>query len=133
MFRLTTTLTKTPDGHLRVLITATRVFLMTNIGIPCAVICVGRRLEVIGAARQVGETASDRRNRTIFEWLFCVGLPIIFTVLAIVWQGHRFDLFEGMGCYSSNYYSWPWIVFCLVPVLTANIASLVYAGESPVA
>lgn len=102
---------------------------MSGIAVPTAILCIARRLEAIASTRQVSQTKTDIRQRAILEFAMCLGVPVIFGVLSTVYWGHRFDLYEGMGCFSAIYVSWPWVVFNLVPVLLTSVLSLAYSRE----
>lgn len=102
---------------------------MGNIAIPAGTLCVTRKLESIAATRCVNATAADKRRERYFEFGMCLGLPIIYAILSVVYQGHRYDIYEGMGCLQHVYPSWPWIAFGIVPLLLVCVTSLTYSCE----
>ena len=102
---------------------------MMNMAIPCANLCIAKRLESIASTRVVATSDRDRTHRLFFDLGVGIGIPLIYGVISIVNQGHRFDLYEGIGCYPPTYFSWAYIVFGLVPPIIVSLISLVYSCE----
>ncbi|KAI0056903.1 STE3-domain-containing protein [Artomyces pyxidatus] len=53
---------------------------------------------MIGATT-VSLTQAEKRRAVLIDSLLCVVLPIVCMALAYVVQGHRFDIYEDIGCY----------------------------------
>lgn len=66
---------------------------MANFAVPAATFCIARKLEGIASTRQVTSTGDEVRRRALFDTTMCVGLPLIFGILTIVYQGHRSDIY----------------------------------------
>lgn len=75
----------------------------------------------------------------------CFGIPVIFMTLRMsnllfehhmfifcsdyIVQGHRFDLFEDIGCTPATYISAPALCLVLIPPIMISLASFFYAGQ----
>lgn len=70
-------------------------------------------------------TARDRRNRSIFDYCFSFGIPVLAMATQIVYQPIRFGLAKTTGCISPGSATWPAYLLASVwhPVL-ACIAAL---------
>lgn len=108
---------------------STRLYLMSALGVPCATWCIAMRLERIASTRQVSRGGGFRKKEVCIDLGLCLLLPLIYAALAIVWQGHRFDIYEGMGCYTASYYSWPWLLLSPLPVIAVSLLSLVFSRK----
>ena len=94
---------------------------------------------MVSSSRRVSyEDAQDRKRRTIFEAVMCFLLPIVFMALRMfppppfkvrcflvvmyilvdyIVQGHRFDIFEDIGCQAAIYISIEAIFIIWIPQL----------------
>ncbi|KDQ53872.1 hypothetical protein JAAARDRAFT_136314 [Jaapia argillacea MUCL 33604] len=100
-----------------------RITLAVNVAIPAASLCINRRLFYIANAKGAILTdGAEKRRAVIVDLCMCVGIPILQIILAYIVQGHRFDIFEDIGCFPFVYltppsfplvYVWP-LVLCLV-------------------
>ncbi|KAL4061959.1 pheromone A receptor-domain-containing protein [Scleroderma yunnanense] len=107
-----------------------RIMLGTSVAIPAASLCINRRLYKIARVHAVTITRAEKRRAILVDTLICVLFPLIFIALQYVNQGHRFDIYEDVGCYPFIYNtivafflsdSWPIII---------GIISAVYCGLS---
>ncbi|GAA5889390.1 hypothetical protein JCM16303_005372 [Sporobolomyces ruberrimus] len=99
-----------------------------DVGIPASVLCLTRQLESIAAARQAYFNAKDRRRRRLEELALGLGFPVLVMILHTVVQGHRYDIYEDVGCVVTIYWSVPALpLLHLWPILFL-LASCVYAG-----
>lgn len=80
-----------------------RIMLGASVGLPAASLCINRRLYHIASVRSVAITHAEKRRGILVDTLICVLFPIIFIALQYVVQGHRFDIFEDIGCYPVIY------------------------------
>jgi hypothetical protein len=58
--------------------------------------------------------------RTVYEWVMCLGVPMLSLLFYWVNQGHRFDIVESFGCEPTIYNTW-------VAILTLRIPPLLFA------
>jgi pheromone a factor receptor len=77
----------------------TRVILGTNIAIPATALCIQRRLYRIVSDPAVIVTKAEKRRSVMVDSAIGLGLPLLNILLTYIVQGHRFDIFEDLGCY----------------------------------
>ncbi|EGO28760.1 hypothetical protein SERLADRAFT_434660 [Serpula lacrymans var. lacrymans S7.9] len=80
-----------------------RIMLGASVGIPAASLCINRRLYQISRVHAVTVTRSEKRRAILIDTLICVLFPLIFIALQYIVQGHRFDIYEDVGCYPFIY------------------------------
>jgi pheromone a factor receptor len=68
------------------------------VGIPAASLCINRRLYNIATIQSVTFTKDDRRRAILIDLAIGVGIPVLVMALHYIVQGHRFDIFEDIGC-----------------------------------
>lgn len=101
------------------------------VGIPAAALCIQRRLYKIATVSSVTTTKRERRRAVYEDLAIGLGIPFVQMILQVVVQGHRFDVFEEVGCFPTNYptplafvlvYTWPTIiglisaVYCILTI-----------------
>ncbi|KAI0035537.1 pheromone A receptor-domain-containing protein [Vararia minispora EC-137] len=95
---------------------STRFLVGLSVGIPATSLAINRRLYKISSVRQVMVTRSERRREMAIDIGISVIFPCIVMALQYVVQGHRFNIYEDIGClpYTWNtplayvlYYMWP--------------------------
>ncbi|PWN33303.1 fungal pheromone STE3G-protein-coupled receptor [Meira miltonrushii] len=96
-------------------------------GVPCASLCVAKKLEAIASTRIVSVSAKEKRRTLIIDLFISIFIPIVYSTLSIVYQGHRFDIIEGIGCNPATYVSWPYILLGIIPPPIISAISLVYS------
>jgi len=98
---------------------SSRVYILAHVGIPTASLCINRRLYNIATVKAVTSTIAMRRRALIIDLSIGLGIPIIELILQYFCQGHRFDIFEYIGCFPHTYntplayvfvYSWPVVI-----------------------
>nr|AAS46748.1 PDSTE3.3 mating-type pheromone receptor [Pleurotus djamor] len=106
----------------------TKVIVGASYALPLCTLCICKHLEAVSSNRTVSFDHSDKRRRIIFESIMCFGLPMIFMALHYIVQGHRFDIFEGVGCQATVYISFPAVFLIWFPQLLCSVVTLVYAA-----
>ncbi|KAL0577585.1 a-factor receptor [Marasmius crinis-equi] len=87
---------------------------------------MNRRLYIMISRRQLAVNENERRRVLLEDLMICLGIPILEMILHYIPQGHRFDIFEDLGCYPSVYNTWvAFILVWLWPLIIA-IADTVY-------
>ncbi|GAA5882530.1 hypothetical protein JCM1840_000649 [Sporobolomyces johnsonii] len=99
-----------------------------NVGIPASILCITRQLEAIAAARQAHFSAKDRRRRRLVDLAIGLGIPVLVMILHIVVQGHRYDIYQRVGCVVTVYWSLPTIFLVVIWPIVLLLAAAVYAG-----
>ncbi|KAI0920339.1 hypothetical protein AcV5_010105 [Taiwanofungus camphoratus] len=86
---------------------STRIIIGASVGIPAASLCINRRLYLIARVHAVSVTRAEKRRAILVDSLVCVLFPIVCMVLAYIVQGHRFNVYEEIGCYPAIYNTLP--------------------------
>ncbi|GLB37243.1 putative pheromone receptor [Lyophyllum shimeji] len=111
----------------------TKFMIGTALGLPAASLCVQRRMYHIASIRTVTETRVDRRRAIISDLSIGLGLPVLFMILHYIVQGHRFDIFEDIGCTPSTYNTPLAYLLVDTPPLIFGLLSTIYAILSIIA
>ncbi|KAF5385739.1 hypothetical protein D9757_005478 [Collybiopsis confluens] len=85
---------------------STRFMIGSAVAIPAASLCINRRLYYIATANAVTITQADRRRAVLVDLCIGVGIPVLQMILQYIDQGHRFNLFEDIGCFPFTYNTW---------------------------
>jgi len=109
---------------------STRITIGASVGIPAASLCINRRLYSIARVRAVVIGDAEKRRAIFIDTIICVLLPVICMALAYVVQGHRYDIFEDLGCRPAIYNTIPayFLVFMWPAVI--GLVSAVYCCMS---
>ncbi|KIY47096.1 pheromone receptor, partial [Fistulina hepatica ATCC 64428] len=75
-----------------------RVIFGVSVGIPASSFCIVRRLYHISRTRTVAISPAEKRRSIIIDSAICVVLPLAYIALQYVVQGHRYNIFEDVGC-----------------------------------
>ncbi|KAJ8075726.1 a-factor receptor [Marasmius tenuissimus] len=89
-----------------------KYYIGINVALPACCLCINRRLYHIATANAVTVTRAEKRRAIMVDLAICVGLPVLAMILHYIPQGHRYDIFEDLGCYPSVYVTW--VAFVLV-------------------
>nr|AEY62536.1 pheromone receptor a3 [Ustanciosporium gigantosporum] len=106
---------------------AIRIIYASTFALQCCSLLLLRRLEAIAATRFVSLTATALRKRLYSEIFVGAILPAIYIALAIINQGHRFDIIEDFGPNMSIYPSALSIIFSVLPPLLTSLIAITYA------
>ncbi|KAF8960683.1 pheromone A receptor-domain-containing protein [Flammula alnicola] len=96
--------------------------------LPIATLCICKHLEMVSSSRKVSFDNKDRQRRMIFEGVMCFFVPMIFMALHYIVQGHRYDIFENVGCQAAVYISVQAIFIIWFPQLLFSVIALIYAA-----
>jgi len=106
----------------------TRLMTGLSVGIPAASLCINRRLYTIASIRSVTFTKDDRRRAILIDLAIGVGIPVLVMILHYIVQGHRFDIFEDLGCHPFTYNTPPAYPLVMLPPLVIGLLSGVYSA-----
>ncbi|PPR07023.1 hypothetical protein CVT26_005218 [Gymnopilus dilepis] len=106
---------------------SSRFIVGSAVAIPAASLCINRRLYHISSVRSVTITKAEKRRDIIIDLAIGLGLPLLEMVLQYIPQGHRFNIFEDVGCYPFTYNTWPAFVLVYCPPIAIGLVSAVYA------
>lgn len=101
-----------------------KVLIASYLGLPGALMCIFRNLSQIldTSATALIPTQTQRRRNLVINIAFCLGLPVLFSIISFVVQRNRYMIFAISGCVPSFdeswaslvlSYMWP-LVICLV-------------------
>jgi pheromone a factor receptor len=101
-----------------------KVLVASYLGLPGTLMCIFRNLSQIldTSTTALIPTQTQRRRNLVINIAFCLGLPVLFSIISFVVQRNRYMIFAISGCVSSFdeswaslvlSYMWP-LVICLV-------------------
>ncbi|KAL1689490.1 fungal pheromone STE3G-protein-coupled receptor [Schizophyllum commune] len=105
-----------------------RIILGSTVGIPMSSLCIVRRLYNITKVQAVSITPTEKRRAVMIDALLCLLFPILFIALQYVVQGHRFNLYEGVGCMPALYNTALMYVTTAMWPVVLGLCSAVYCG-----
>ncbi|KAG6839829.1 hypothetical protein C0991_011256 [Blastosporella zonata] len=106
---------------------STHFFLGLNVAIPCASLCINRRLYNIACVRSVTITKAEKRRAVLVDLAIGFGIPIIYMALQYIVQGHRFNIYEDVGCMPAIYNTTLAVAISLTPPVIIGCVSAVYS------
>ncbi|KAJ7585914.1 fungal pheromone STE3G-protein-coupled receptor [Mycena floridula] len=109
---------------------STRIMLGANVGLPAASLCINRRLYHIACLRSVAVTRSEKKRAVLVDSLICVLFPIICVCLQYIVEGHRFDIYEDIGCYPATYNTLPTYFLTSMWPIVIGLISATYCVRS---
>lgn len=62
------------------------------------------------------------------ELALCMGSPLVMLLFYLSAQGHRYDIWENIGCQQPIYYSWLSFTLMQVVPLAVSLLAMAYAG-----
>ncbi|KAL0952910.1 hypothetical protein HGRIS_007125 [Hohenbuehelia grisea] len=114
---------------------SSRIIIGINVAIPAASLCINRRLYHIACVQSVTITKAEKRRAIMVDLAIGLGLPVLGMILQYIPQGHRFNIFEDVGCFPFTYntpvayplvYCWPVAIglvsgyYCIRSILAFN-------------
>ncbi|KAM6493090.1 putative transmembrane pheromone receptor [Amanita muscaria] len=78
---------------------STRLSIGVSVAIPAASLCINRRLYKIASCTTAPMTPAQKRRTVLIDLLIGLGIPALQMPLQFVVQGHRYDIWEDVGCY----------------------------------
>nr|AGG68705.1 putative pheromone receptor [Flammulina velutipes]QPK40832.1 putative pheromone receptor [Flammulina velutipes] len=102
-----------------------RIFMGASVGIPAASLCINRRLYHIASVQNVSITTKDKRRAILYDTLICIVFPMIFIPMQYIVQGHRFNIYEDIGCYPALYNTLPtYFIYLMWPIILGLISAV---------
>lgn len=109
---------------------STRIHLGAQIGILCSSLCMNRRLFHIAQSRSVSTDKAEKRKQIIVDLCICLLPGLLEMPLQYIVQGHRFNIFEDIGCFPVTVNTPPSIILVHLPPLIISLISLFYSASS---
>ncbi|KAK7680870.1 hypothetical protein QCA50_016180 [Cerrena zonata] len=104
---------------------STRITIGVSIGIPAASLCINRRLYKIARVSAVTISRAEKRRAVIIDTLICIVFPCICMALAYIVQGHRYDIFEDLGCRPAIFNTVPaYFLVSMWPIVIGSISAV---------
>ncbi|KAJ3917200.1 pheromone receptor [Lentinula edodes] len=107
-----------------------RITMATTVGLPAASFCIVRRLYGIAAIRTASIGYAEKRRAIIIDSLICGLWPMIYLALQYIVQGHRFNIYEDIGCMPALYNTIPTYFITYSWTLLFGVASAIYCTLS---
>ncbi|KAG2361580.1 pheromone receptor [Suillus spraguei] len=85
---------------------SSRLIVGVAVAIPAASLCINRRLYKIATLSTTHPTKAHRQRAVMVDLAIALGIPILQMVLQFVVEGHRFNIFEEIGCYPYTFNTW---------------------------
>ncbi|TDL26938.1 fungal pheromone STE3G-protein-coupled receptor [Rickenella mellea] len=105
---------------------SSRLIVLGPVAIPAASLCINRRLYKISTTQSVGISREQKQRAILEDLVIGLGLPLISLVMAYCVTGHRFDIFEEIGCYPAVVNVWLTYVLVSTWPLGLGLVSAVY-------
>ncbi|KAJ7790722.1 fungal pheromone STE3G-protein-coupled receptor, partial [Mycena leptocephala] len=103
-----------------------RIMMGASVGLPAASLCINRRLYHIASVRAVVITKAEKARAVLIDSLICGLFPAVYIALQYIVQGHRFNIFEDIGCYPDLYNTLPTYFISSMWPLVIGLVSGVY-------
>ncbi|TCD62964.1 a-factor receptor [Steccherinum ochraceum] len=107
---------------------STKLLIGAGVGIPAASLCINRRLYSIVSVRTAAISRQAKRNAMLIDIAIAVGFPVLVMILHVVVQGHRFNIFEDIGCVPTIYNTPPAYPLVIMWPVVLGAISFVYAA-----
>ncbi|KAF9555101.1 STE3-domain-containing protein [Agrocybe pediades] len=104
-----------------------------SVGIPAASLTINRRLYYISTGQTASSPTMSRsqKRRTIMcDLAIALGIPVLEMALHYVVQGHRYDIWEDLGCWPTIYGTWLAYLLVFSPPLAIACISTTYGIRS---
>ncbi|TBU29735.1 pheromone A receptor-domain-containing protein [Dichomitus squalens] len=82
---------------------SSRIIVAVGVGIPAASLCINRRLYKIASVTAVTITKAEKHRAVLIDLAIAFGIPVAQLIAEFVISGHRYDLYEQIGCYPFIY------------------------------
>ncbi|KAH8101257.1 pheromone receptor Rcb3 B45 [Cristinia sonorae] len=98
---------------------SSRIVVAVAVAIPAASLCINRRLYKIATIQRMAIGRDEKRRAVIVDLSIGLGIPLLQLVMQYIVSGHRFDIYEDLGCYPFTYntpvayplsYLWPPVI-----------------------
>jgi pheromone a factor receptor len=109
---------------------SSRIVLGVSFAIPAASLCINRRLYHIASAQTVTVSRAEKRRAVMVDLAIGLGYPCLMIALQYIVQGHRFNIFEDVGCFPFTYNTPPAFVLVHCQPVLIGLVSAVYCGLS---
>lgn len=106
---------------------SSRIHIGAQIGVLASSLCINRRLFHIAQQQQVIVSPAEKRRQICVDLMIALGLGLIAIPLQYIVQGHRYNIFEDIGCFPVTIVTPQAIVLVYIPPLILSLISLFYS------
>ncbi|TDL15323.1 pheromone receptor [Rickenella mellea] len=104
---------------------STRIVLGAGVALPACSRCIQRCLYRITSSKTVTSTKEQKLRIIVIDLCICLGFPLLTMALTYIVQGHRFSIFEDIGCTPAIYNIWPaYPIYFMWPLICGLISSV---------
>ncbi|KAI6041179.1 STE3-domain-containing protein [Pisolithus marmoratus] len=97
-----------------------------TVALPAASLCINRRLYHIVSVDAVTKTRAEKLRDVLGDLAIGLGIPVLEMILHYIVQGHRFNIFEEIGCYPATYNTPPAYALVWCWPVAIGVISAVY-------
>lgn len=81
---------------------STRIIVGVSVGIPASSLCINRRLYKIASCQTASITRAQKKRAVMVDLAIGLGIPFLQMPLQFIVQGHRYDIWEDIGCFPTT-------------------------------
>ncbi|KAF9261032.1 STE3-domain-containing protein [Marasmius fiardii PR-910] len=108
----------------------TKVLIAAGLALPACCFCMATHLERLASNRPFVTTKPALRVLMFFDLTICWIVPVIFSLLHLIVQHHRFDIIRDFGCFAAIHSSIPSVLVVWLPPFLFCLTSFIFAGLS---
>ncbi|KAJ8474492.1 hypothetical protein ONZ45_g15928 [Pleurotus djamor] len=105
---------------------STRLTVGLSVAIPAASLCINRRLYKIASVQAASITHADKKRAVLIDLAIGLGIPFTQMGLQMIVEGHRFDIWEDIGCLPKTFNTPPAYPLSILWPLVIGLVSAVY-------
>jgi len=109
---------------------SSRIIIGLNVAIPACSLAINRRLYYIATCNTVMKSKAEKRRDVMVDLAIGIGIPFVQMILQYTVQGHRFNIFEDLGCFPFTYNIWPAYPVVFAWPVAIGLVSAVYCTLS---
>ncbi|TDL15329.1 STE3-domain-containing protein [Rickenella mellea] len=104
---------------------ATRLEIGAGVALPACSLCIQRCLYRITSTNSATFIQQKKIRTIAIDLCICMGFPLLIMALTYIVQGHRFTIFEDIGCTPSTYTAWQaYPLYFMWPLVFGLIATV---------
>lgn len=105
---------------------SSRIIVGVSVAIPAASLCINRRLYKIASCQTATISVAQKQRAVMIDLAIGLGIPAVQMILQFVVQGHRYDIWEDIGCYPTTVNTPPAYPLSFVWPTVIGLVSAVY-------
>nr|UWI70536.1 pheromone receptor B2 [Pleurotus eryngii] len=105
---------------------STRLTVGLSVAIPAASLCINRRLYKIASVQAVSITRAEKQRAIMADLGIGLGIPLTQMGLQMIVEGHRYDIWEDVGCLPKTFNTPPSYALSILWPLVIGLISAVY-------